>query len=71
MRIRGKIFDLLAREILCRPIFGLDDYDSKGVMEAELSRFESAIKPHVGGKNRSDRSMKRANKPDSSRRGHC
>lgn len=39
-RARGKIFELLGQNILCAAIFGLDDVDKSGRLEAELAQFE-------------------------------
>lgn len=52
-RARAKIFEILSEGILCRPIFGLDDFDKTGDLESSLSTFESSLNSLTRGKQRS------------------
>jgi hypothetical protein len=49
-RARARIFEILSQEILCRPIFGLDDFDKKGDLESSLCTFESTLNSITRGK---------------------
>jgi hypothetical protein len=49
-RVRAKIFEFLCEETLCRPIFGLDDFDKVGELESSLSIFESTLNSTSRGK---------------------
>jgi hypothetical protein len=52
-RARAKIFEILSEGLLCRPIFGLDDFDKNGDLEANLSYFESTLNSLPRGKQHS------------------
>lgn len=50
MRSRAKIFEILCDEVLCKPVFGVDDSKLGHGLEENLTAFEIALKSVSKGK---------------------